>query len=313
MVPYKYIEDNELIHNYGFVYMTVNTAINRAYIGKKFGTLASKTSYLGSSPKLNADIKIYGKACIKRYILVEGFFTKQFLNELEKHYIQLYGATKSDSFYNESSGSSTDWLEAKKASTISQSMSISKLSKDFNTTKSYSRIADCVKDSKSCAATIVRYAKTGKWNVKDGCYFRITSYRENKAFHNYYESTCTVSTLNKEVKLDFSSVHACANHFETSAVNIVRCFKMKRKLHGKYFIDIHEVAAERQVSKLKNGKRSVVLYNSVEELYFESCIKAADFLVSHYNLSSKSNLAAMLASKLRQINPRYKDFFIKES
>ena len=84
---------------YGFVYETTNLKNGKKYIGQKKFTRGYE-NYLGSGKYLKPDIKKYGKENFKRDILAIAN-TQELLNELEKHFITVNDAVKSDNYYND--------------------------------------------------------------------------------------------------------------------------------------------------------------------------------------------------------------------
>lgn len=72
----------------GYIYKTTNLINNRCYIGKHSASKFHKW-YYGSGKLINLAIEKYGKANFK-VELITSADTQDELNELEKHYIQLY-------------------------------------------------------------------------------------------------------------------------------------------------------------------------------------------------------------------------------
>lgn len=86
---------------YGFIYITTNLINNKKYIGQHKGD--GSDNYLGSGDRLVMAIKKYGKENFKREIICFADGPDE-LNELEKYYIMLNDAVKSDEFYNIAEG-----------------------------------------------------------------------------------------------------------------------------------------------------------------------------------------------------------------
>lgn len=85
---------------YGFIYITTNNTNNKKYIGKrKIKNSKSDANYLGSGELLNKAIDKYGRENFTKEI-IDYAYTKEELNEKERHYIQKYNATQSSMFYN---------------------------------------------------------------------------------------------------------------------------------------------------------------------------------------------------------------------
>lgn len=82
------------------VYVTTNLINGRKYIGKD---VRNSPSYLGSGKILKNAIARYGKKNFVKEILAYGNTVNE-LEDLEKYYIEYYGAQKSDLFYNITSG-----------------------------------------------------------------------------------------------------------------------------------------------------------------------------------------------------------------
>ena len=88
-----------------YVYLTKNMVNGMMYIGKReqYSPEGSMT-YFGSGTLISKDIKKYGKNNFVKCILQRDILTRELVNELEKHFIRIYAAVKSDNFYNKSSG-----------------------------------------------------------------------------------------------------------------------------------------------------------------------------------------------------------------
>ena len=86
---------------YGYIYLTTNLTNNKKYIGKHKGEYDS--NYLGSGLLISYAIKKYGRNNFKNEILHVCQSLEE-LNEMEKHYIEINNACKSNDFYNIASG-----------------------------------------------------------------------------------------------------------------------------------------------------------------------------------------------------------------
>ncbi|MEK4385693.1 GIY-YIG nuclease family protein [Solibacillus sp. FSL W7-1464] len=85
---------------FGFVYITINKANGKAYIGKCIYQRQNNwESYLGSGLYLKKAIKKYGKENFIRFILEEAYSSDE-LNNLEEYYIKQFNAVNSPYFYN---------------------------------------------------------------------------------------------------------------------------------------------------------------------------------------------------------------------
>lgn len=85
---------------YGAVYMTVNTANNKKYIGSLiYNRINDWEKYLGSGVELQKDIKKYGRSKFYK-IIVSEHDSEQDLREAEELLIKQYDAVNSDEFYN---------------------------------------------------------------------------------------------------------------------------------------------------------------------------------------------------------------------
>lgn len=92
----------EIKEPYGFIYITTNMINGKRYIGQKMFNKGWET-YLGSGIHLNNSIGKYGKDSFYRDI-VAITYSKEELNKLEKEYISIYDAVKSEDFYNIAEG-----------------------------------------------------------------------------------------------------------------------------------------------------------------------------------------------------------------
>ena len=87
--------------HYGFIYITTNLINWKQYIGqhKIKDQLALDPWYLGTGTDFKEAKKIYGKENFNRMILC-FCESEEELDEKEKEYIEYFGATKNDEFYN---------------------------------------------------------------------------------------------------------------------------------------------------------------------------------------------------------------------
>lgn len=86
-----------------YIYITTNLVNGKKYIGQRCRSSVGD-NYLGSGTKLKRAIKKHGRNSFIIEVITEGNYNKAFLDELERHYIRLYNANKSDDFYNITSG-----------------------------------------------------------------------------------------------------------------------------------------------------------------------------------------------------------------
>lgn len=104
---------------YGFIYITTNLINGKQQIGKrKIKGNSEDNTYLGSGVILEKAIKKYGRENFKREIIAYAK-TKGDLSQLERYYIWLADAVKSDMFYNIQEGgdggdNTAGWSEEKK-------------------------------------------------------------------------------------------------------------------------------------------------------------------------------------------------------
>lgn len=71
------------------VYKTTNTINNKVYIGQSKN---NNPRYLGSGKIILEAIKKYGRVSFKKEILCDNICSFELMDELEKHYIQLYAS-----------------------------------------------------------------------------------------------------------------------------------------------------------------------------------------------------------------------------
>lgn len=86
---------------YGYIYLTTNILNNKKYIGKHKGEY--NPNYLGSGLVISHAIKKYGKENFKNEVLHVCYSLEE-LNEMEKYYIKIKNACKSNEYYNIASG-----------------------------------------------------------------------------------------------------------------------------------------------------------------------------------------------------------------
>lgn len=99
-----YIESHK---TYGFIYLTINNANGKCYIGRKIAHNGNKKyeweNYLGSGKLLMLAVEKYGRVKFVRLIIdVADNFDE--LNEKEIYWIAKFNADKSNNFYNISKG-----------------------------------------------------------------------------------------------------------------------------------------------------------------------------------------------------------------
>ncbi len=84
-----------------YIYKIINLVNNKCYIGQYSG---NDPYYCGSGLLIKKAIKKYGRDSFIKGIIIEGDFTKELLNDLEKHYIRLYSPKESNTSYNLTNG-----------------------------------------------------------------------------------------------------------------------------------------------------------------------------------------------------------------
>lgn len=82
------------------IYKTTNLVNNKTYIGQYTSSTTGFIWYLGSGLNIRKAVKKYGKENFKKEVLIEGDFSQELLDELERHYIRLYSPPQSKSSYN---------------------------------------------------------------------------------------------------------------------------------------------------------------------------------------------------------------------
>ena len=87
-----------------YIYATTNQVNDKVYIGQSIKPVAESHDYLGSGILVNKAIEKYGVDNFDKRIIVENINNKELLNELEKHYIQLYAANIRGIGYNLTKG-----------------------------------------------------------------------------------------------------------------------------------------------------------------------------------------------------------------
>ena len=87
---------------YGYIYLTLNSANNKMYIGKRKSRNLND-SYLGSGKILKQAFNKYGIENFRKEILAIAFSEEE-LCRLEKHYIEVFGAIENEKYYNLAEG-----------------------------------------------------------------------------------------------------------------------------------------------------------------------------------------------------------------
>ena len=88
---------------YGYVYMTINLATGKKYIGQHRATKFEPDKYIGSGVYFSRAVKKYGKENFECFLL-ESCDSQEELNVCESKWIALYDAVDSTQFYNIDAG-----------------------------------------------------------------------------------------------------------------------------------------------------------------------------------------------------------------
>lgn len=84
-------------NNLPYIYLMINNINGRTYVGQHYG---GNKYYIGSGKLLKQAIKKYDIENFTRTILKQGNFNQILLDELERHYIQLYSPAYTPNSYN---------------------------------------------------------------------------------------------------------------------------------------------------------------------------------------------------------------------
>lgn len=84
------IVDKNLIVKPAIIYKVTNQINGKEYVGQFSNSCRTFDGYWGSGKAVKMAIKKYGQESFKKEIIVKGDFNQNLINELEKHYIQLY-------------------------------------------------------------------------------------------------------------------------------------------------------------------------------------------------------------------------------
>ena len=86
----------------GYIYLIICTLNGKMYIGaRKWNNLSTinNDTYMGSGVNLRKDMEKYGKKFFIKRILAIAYSLRE-LNDLEKMFIEKFGAVNSPKFYN---------------------------------------------------------------------------------------------------------------------------------------------------------------------------------------------------------------------
>lgn len=83
-----------------YIYKITNLINNKIYIGQYRNSQNKFHLYWGGGQLIKAAIKKYGRENFKKEIIVQGDFSINLTNDLEKHYIRLYNSTNLEIGYN---------------------------------------------------------------------------------------------------------------------------------------------------------------------------------------------------------------------
>lgn len=84
-----------------YIYKITNLINGKTYVGQFKETSQHPFKwYWGSGKRITSAIKKYGKNNFKKEVIVKGYFNDNLINELERHYIQVYSPARTRGSYN---------------------------------------------------------------------------------------------------------------------------------------------------------------------------------------------------------------------
>ena len=210
-------------NSYGLVYCTTNIVSGRKYIGKlTFGKGEwgkNKSYYLGSSPLLWRAIKKHGKENFIRETL-QFCIDREDLKESEIYWIDYFGATRSDLFYNLQDGGDGGMSDVRKESFVAHPNSIKAL------------LENKPKVHKESSKLLMRKAKLGKpWSEK----MRLNNKHKKGADARHAKSVVQLEPFTHNVIKEWGCAKDAAQFYEASTLGIIDslCRKYKTGVVGK--------------------------------------------------------------------------------
>jgi len=290
--PYSYIEKKDLIYGcYGYIYMTINTANGMSYIGARTNAFAAcDKSYLGGSPLLKKDVKLYGRDSFKKYIITEGFYTPAFLGELEKHYVRLYNADKDVNFYNQSAGGDLDMIAFRYRAYEITRKPVFVFSKDGILLKKYDSIAECAKGLKLSTRTIGIKAAASKWLNSLKCYI---SLKENFDTAKASPPKYTIYDIDNNKVEAFHTQTECAVFLNCTLPQISESIYHNRWLRRKYQVRHFDES----IVGLPGYTRAVKVTKNDEVIQFKRVKDAALFFAEKFGF--KGNVTPLIINRIK--------------
>lgn len=241
---------------YGIVYCTTNLVNGKKYIGQHRCKSKEFDGYLGSGATLSKAIDKYGKENFIRETVCESK-DEDDLNELEKYYIEYYGADKSDLFYNTTEGGS---------GCVSSHFLISVRIYDLfgNFIKEFDSVTEC--------ALYLDTTPSRVSHIINGKGLRLNNYvikRSNESVSKYIHpkwKRVAVYDLKGNFLFDEYNVRRLAKKLNIHCGGIFACLKGLQKKSGKYqFREVINGNIKNKISSYKYNsgqvlKKSIKVY-----------------------------------------------------
>jgi len=292
--PFLYKKEGDLMQ-YGYIYMTINLINDKKYIGRRHQKIAKGDgSYLGSSKELNDDIKLYGKENFKKFIIVEGNYNAVLLGELEKHYIQLYGAAKKPEYYNISTGGDYDLSCAMAASKESISIKIYEFDSTGNIVNEYPSIVEASRQLNLAESTVHRCLKHKQKCYKTNTYFNTTPVFEMDEINN--SATYHVYDKDGNYYKSFLKRKGCADFIGVTPQYLNIIISQKISFNSLWSVRRYK---EDKISTKSRG-RKVIISNYKDTIVFNLVKDCAKYFAKLYNI--QGNLSSHIIRALKTTN-----------
>lgn len=256
--------------------MTTNLVNGKRYIGKTYKDSAKSKYYLGGGLLLQAAVKKYGKTNFKKDIIVEGSFNRNFLDALEKHYIQLYAAQVRKDFYNIASGGEggKPLSNYYPATTIYRFDSNGIFIEEYNTT-----FAELGRKIGLTTSNVTTACKSQRYCVSINGYLALTPHLVNLRESRYKGIGVDVYTKEGEFVGEFRSIPEAAKCLNYSEKGLRTAYEIQGLTGDCYYV-------------LEKGSTKPITFiecidtNIDESYYFMSFIEALKFLSETFSLKS---------------------------
>lgn len=283
-----------------YIYLTTNLINNRIYVGQRVLPSTKDGFYLGSGKALKNAIKKYGKSNFKKKIIVEGNFNQNLLDDLEKHYIQLYSPPESPLSYNISKGGNKDNKAASLIAAKNRTLPVYEFSSDGKLVNTYNSTHEVCEKYNMSYSNIRGQIEHKRKNEFTGTYFlrtlvfEVKKYKSKKPVFIYKDGTLIA---------EFMSAIEASKMLNINYQKLTNAIRCKSIINKEYYATYNN--EDRKINRDKQEK-AIALYNDNECLLFYNQTDATKYLNRLYNLKGLSTSRMALFSKYK-----FKDYCVR--